>query len=333
MPLTAKEKSSALKILNWYKKKPSPYYLKRDKVHETKEPLAPDELVKEHMAACLYRLAGVTTPDTMITQNDSKDRFFLASKKLAGYKDLKAYLPDGFIDELDAKDVPAEREAFFKVHTDKFSLSVEEKARLLVAAIWLQDLDVIGRNLTNVGLIRSEGKYHIVKIDPGGAILRPTSTEEFTKALACDYRLLHRDFSEPTFNNPRVISGNLHFLEFFHDVKIEDIKRAILTLNRIEDSEIHNLVNNPSYHKLLDESVCKKIADMLISRRQVMLEAILLNASSCFCFFSSPPESKLTPYGLKPASFPPALISEKAFEHHFDKRVPEGNSKPHLAFK
>lgn len=115
----------------------------------------------EKLAYDLLQLCGVRVPKTYIVENDQKKLASLASRFEPGYKDLKVWL--GSPDPALIKDQ--------KLNGKPIKGLFENYAIFA----FLQDWDVVGITLENVGLIEHTDYFEVVKIDPGNCNLPPDS--------------------------------------------------------------------------------------------------------------------------------------------------------------
>ena len=111
--------------------------------------------------------------------------------------------------------------------------------------------------MTNLGLVRSDNNHQIIKIDPGDANLI-SHGDEFVSSLNEEYELLLDTFSFPLVaNNPKILGGNRHLLEFFDGISSEKVTLALDKLNQLSSSLLSEIIQSPVYVDFLvqhDES-------------------------------------------------------------------------------
>lgn len=247
----------------WYrhqKSKPQYYVLK--KINDNQD------LVREHIANNLYGLFGVRTPKCYIVKLNNSN-YALASEYIRGYADLCHYLGgDSVINSIFEKESIDARIAAFKTATISKNLNFIGKAQLLVAAICLDDMDVIGVSYSNVGAVKTADKtFKLINIDSGEANI--TKVSDFEADVSLDNVLLNSNFSN-LFANSNTIMGNMHLLEFFSDLSKADIKKALNVFCEISDLEIRKHIIREEYLELVEKDFLENIVSIIISRKNFL---------------------------------------------------------------
>jgi hypothetical protein len=312
--------SAAKKIQFWYRGRPK-YYVRKSMNAGTS--LTNEAIVSEHIASCFYRLLNNITPDTHIIQIESG--YALVSKVLPGYQDLKDWLKiENYTDVgkdtdpivlIDGKATQEERKACFERLLGDKKIKGSAKANLLVAAILLQDADVLGRNLTNIGLIKQTSQHCLVKIDPGGANLK--IDKDFKDNLSRDEPVIDKNFSCEIINQPTIM-GNHHFVEFFSSIPKKVMIQAIIHLSNVSDAEIKKHVERSEYRKLVSDTFLEAISTTLCQRKKALCSLLT--------------EKELA--GTK--EFPPITMSPQTIfidnsQYQFQEtgeKIDRGNAKP-----
>ena len=274
--------------------------------------------VHDHISNSIYQLFGVATPSLYI--GDYQEQLSLISRVLPGYKDLIEWLnSDNALEEINQQHTVAECvTSYKKMESD---LAIKGKESLLAAAIILEDTDVIGAGLRNIGLVESFGQHRIIKIDPGDSIFSilpeniDTALIEFEANLSLTDPLIYSIFSfSRIYNNPQSIIGNLHFCEFFHDIDIEKLKYELAKFANLDDTYIKKLVIRDEYLELLS-----------IDNKRLYLEQlsnILLRKKAILKKILNVPEIHVTPPDLAPVFMKDIEFGEP-IEH-----IEHGASKP-----
>jgi len=131
------------------------------------------DVVKENLAYRFYQLLGVQIPTVYLTTVDNKPA--LLSEMVSGYRDLSYWLGGAHaIQNLVSSESSLDKDKLiqtFQCLCTENQLNITGKENLLVAAVFLNDVDVIGTAMTNLGLVRNAKNHQIIKIDPGDANL------------------------------------------------------------------------------------------------------------------------------------------------------------------
>jgi hypothetical protein len=146
------------------------------------------------------------------------------------------------------------------------------KECLLVAAILLMESDLLGWGLSNLGAVSDPitSVYTLVKIDPG-AIDTSSPLSHFTDNISRDHKLLLKDFSSPVYNDPKKVGVNLHLLEFFNDVREEEVNNAVLALHALTDDEIKRHILREDYYNLVEPAYLENICSTILERKNALL--------------------------------------------------------------
>lgn len=286
------EKATKAKISFWSEISGEEYYVVKQK--KGTEQLTALNAVHDHISNAIYQLFGVCTPDYYIGTYQKK--LSLISNIMTGYKDLVEWLKgdEDAIEEINTHDKVEECIAAYKKLES--GLSVQGKESLLAAAIILEDTDVLGAGLRNIGLIETAGKHKIIKIDPGNGIF-DVSTEnidsamkEFESDLSLDNPLIYKPFSYyRLFNNPKSILGNLHLGEFFHDIDKDKLVSELAKFASLEDEFIKNLIVRDEYFELISadkkKGYLEHLSDILIRKKAILKKVLKLPEIK-----STPPE-------------------------------------------
>ncbi len=243
-------------------------------------------IVIEHIANSLYYLFGVPTPKLYITYDENKAPQ-LASEVLQDYQDYSDFMGGAdFLESLSVISGDSDSEtidrrvAFFNQCLAEKKVSIKGREFLLVASILLQDFDVLGRGLDNVGVIpgASPGVYQIVKIDPGCANLS-SNAFDFKSIIDITSPLISKDYSNKVFNLGKTIIGPLHYKEFFHQLDKSKVQLAIDIIRSIPEQEIKKHVCRQEYLQFVSEDYLKHIAKTIIERRNYLVS--LYKADTC----------------------------------------------------
>lgn len=248
------------------------------------DPLNAKHAIHDHIAFAIYRLFGVKSPPMYIGMYQAQ--LSLISQILPGYKDL--------IDCLQSEDPLAEINSHPSVAASVSAyealeqpLAILGKEALLAASILLEDGDVLGAGLRNIGLIENAAKHRIVNIDPGGDTfyVKPDQVknllQDFEKNLSLDDPLLYRPFSlRKAFNNPQCILGNLHFSEFFHSVNVAKLKTVFAQFTSVDDAVLKNIVVREEYLALLEpedgHAYLEGIYHMILQKKAILKKVLKL---------------------------------------------------------
>jgi hypothetical protein len=231
-------------------------------------------VVIEHIANTLYYLFGVTTPNVYIIR-DKNDKPKIMSQILTGYKDFSDFMGGtSFLKSLSTIDEASDEETIQK-RVDFFNASLKVKGvriigreALLIASILLNDMDVLGRGLDNIGLVPTSkpDTLQLVKIDQADAKMM-TNLDDFKASLDPELALLSKDYASNLLNLGRNIFGPLHYREFFDGLDRNKVLLSIDIIRAIPDSEITKHVCRNEYLEFVDRDFLKKIADTIIQRK------------------------------------------------------------------
>lgn len=258
------------------------YYVVKTK--KGTEKLTAIHAVHDHISNAIYQVFGVHTTNLYIGYYQKM--LGLISNVLPGYKDLIEWLNNkNALEEINQhQKVEACITAYKKFESD---LSIEGKEALLAAAIILEDMDVIGAGLRNVGLIKLASKHQIIKIDPSDSIF-DTSAENidavlrnFEANLSLDNPFIYGPFSfSKVCNNPQNIVGNLHFSEFFHDIDKEKLKYELAKFASLDDAYIKKLIIRDEYLELLSmdnkKLYLEQLSSLLLSKKTILKKVLSL---------------------------------------------------------
>jgi hypothetical protein len=258
------------------------YYIIKQK--KGSEKLTEINVLHDHIANSIYQLFGVCTPNLYIGYYQKQ--LSLISSVLPGYKDLIEWFSDeNVLEEINqCQNVEACIAAYKKFESE---LSIHGKESLLAAAIILDDSDVLGVELRNIGLIQSNGLQQIIKIDPSDSIFTTTPKNidamlsEFEDNLSLEAPLIYNLFSfTRLYNNPKSIVGNLHLSEFFHDIDKELLKYELAKFASFNDAFIKKMIIRDEYLELLSfenkELYLEHLANVLLRKKNVLKERLNL---------------------------------------------------------
>lgn len=244
--------------------------------------LTAEDVIRDHIANSIYRLFGVQTPDIYIGLYQG--RLSLISKVLPNYKDLVEWLDaEDPIQEINQhNDVVACVTAYQQLEKELF---IQNKEALLAAAIILEDSDVIGAGMRNIGLVENNGKHTIIKIDPDDSIFGYSysnlnkALDEFEANLSWNNSFVLTLFSvEKVSNNPKSILGNLHLYEFFHGMDKDKLISAFEKFINIDDTDLKNLIIRKEYIDLLDspgaQNYLEWLSSIIIGKKAILKKFI-----------------------------------------------------------
>lgn len=239
----------------------------------------------EKIASDLYELCGIEVPKTYLIKKreGGKVRYLLASKIVPGYNDLHNYFDkenqnrekaQAVIEKLDVLERENRPEHLRQYKQVLSELNIVNLEKLLVAYIFLQDFDVIGRYFNNMGLIEEQGQRRIVKIDPGNAKFQPERTSgSFKSQMNASNPLIIDDNLE---ENDLIGIFNMRTREVFQLVRENehDILTAIAHLIRIPNEFFYKIIFNAEMLKagVIEEAECARIFNVLQVRRQAFAE-------------------------------------------------------------
>ncbi|HHF0527752.1 TPA: hypothetical protein ACPSKZ_002149 [Legionella anisa] len=288
------------------------------KLKKGAEELTEINAIHDHISNSIYQVFGVRTANLYIGYYQKM--LALISKVLPGYKDLIEWLNNkNALEEIEQYNKVDECvDAYKKFERD---LSIKGKESLLAAAIILEDLDVLGAGLRNIGLIKFLGKHQIIKIDPSDSIFDTPSDKidatlaKFESNLSCDNPLIYSLFSfSKVCNNPNSILGNLHFSEFFHDIDKEKLKYELAKFVSLDDAYIKKIIIRDEYLELLSmdnkKLYLEQLSNLILRKKTILKKTLNL------------PEIKVTPPEPAPVFIKDAVFSEPV-EH-----IKHGASKP-----
>jgi len=267
------------------------------------EQLTAINAIRDHIANSIYQVFRVHTANLYIGYYQKQLGLF--SKVIPGYKDLVEWFSNKkALEEINQQSkVDDCVAAYKKVESD---LSICGKEALLAAAIILDDMDVLGSAMRNIGLIKCSSKHQIIKIDPGDSIFDSADIDsallKFAANLSLDNPLIYAPFSfSKVCNNPQNIIGNLHFSEFFHDIDKEKLKSELAKFASLDDAHIKKLIIREEYLGLLpsdNKKLLEQWANLLIRKKAVLKKALNL------------PEMKVSPPELAPVFVKDIVFSE-----------------------
>lgn len=269
MPGTeVKENEYASKIAFWYK---CAKRRQRQPLYVLKKGLTPESTVKEHLASELFRIFGVKTPEVRIVRSlDERGvNYGLASQYLKGYRDLRLIIGgDAAVEYIAEGESVTERVARYQKTIDSQGIRFSGLAEVVVANACLIDIDLIGRNYTNLGGVKvSAGTYQLVKIDPGEVNFN--HDESYASKITLETPYLYPDFHEEIANSPTIF-GNLHFCEVLANVTKESIERALVRMQKISDAEIRRHILREEYLELVPRDYLEAVAAEIIARKNVL---------------------------------------------------------------
>lgn len=271
------------KITFWSEVPKEEYFVVKQK--RGNEDFTPIDVLHDHLSNSVYQLFGVCTPNFYI--GNYHKRLSLISNIMPGYKDLVEWLKGGeeALGEINKHQKLEDCVDAYK--QSESGLSISGKENLLAAAIILEDTDVIGAGLRNLGLVKSASKHKIIKIDPSNSIfeIRAENIEDairsFESNLSLDNPLIYKPFTiSRIFNNPKSILGNLHLCEFFHDIDKQKVLNELAKFAYLDEKHIRNLVLRDDYFELL--SIDKKnpyleqLCNILLKKQAVLRKALHL---------------------------------------------------------
>ncbi|CAM3115909.1 Uncharacterised protein [Legionella steigerwaltii] len=280
------------------------------------EKLTARNAIHDHISNSIYQAFRVRTANLFIGYY--QEQLALFSKVLPGYKDLVECLNSkNALEEINQHDKVDDCVAAYKKLES--GLSICGKEALLAAAIILEDMDVLGAGLRNIGLIKFLSQHQIIKIDPSDSIFDieniDTGLKKFEANLSLDNPLIYAPFSfSKVCNNPQNIMGNLHFSEFFHDIDKEKLKDELARFASLDDAYIKKLIIRDEYLELLpmdDKKLyLEQLANILIRKKAILKKALHL------------PEIKVSPLELAPV-----FIKDIEFSEPLEK-IQHGASRP-----
>jgi hypothetical protein len=291
------------------------YVVKQKKGNEK---LTVKNAIHDHISNSIYQIFGVSTPSLYIGYYQKE--LSLISRVLPGYKDLIEWLGgDKVLEEINQhRDVAVCVATYKKLES---RLSIKGKESLLAAAIILEDTDVIGAGLRNIGLVETSGQHCIMKIDPSDSIFSASS--ESVEAALVDFEenlSLAKPFILGTFsfsriyNNPQSILGNLHFDEFFHGIDKGKLKMELAKFAHLDDASIKQMVMREEYLELLPmddkKTYLERLANLLL-RKKAILKKVL-----------NVPEIQVKPPELAPVFMKDLVLSDSS------ETIEHGASKP-----
>ncbi|KTD78814.1 hypothetical protein [Legionella waltersii] len=269
------------KVTFWAEKPAEEYFVVKQK--KGSEAISPINALHDHLSNAIYQLFGVCTPDFYIGNYNKK--LSLISNIMRGYQDLVEWLKGGeaAIEEINkCQKVDDCVTAYIKAEN---GLSVIDKESLLAAAIVLEDTDVLGAGLRNIGLIKFFGKHKIVKIDPSSTVFDTTkenietALKEFESNLSLSDPLIYKPFSfNRVYNNPKSVLGNLHFSEFFHDINKGKLVKELTKFANLDEKSIRNLVLRDEYFDLLSvdkkDPYLEQITYILLRKKDILRKVL-----------------------------------------------------------
>lgn len=307
------------------------YIIKQKKGHT---PFTPFDTISAHLASCIYRLMGVATPEVYIGYYQNV--LSLISEVLPGYRDLEDWLegdtPTNVINQSERL-----KDCIHEYKRLEAPLNIINKEALLAAAIILEDSDVVGAGFRNIGLVQNFTHYRIVKIDPDEAIfgwdpsIVKQELKNFNESLSWDQPLFSEHLSFARFtNNPASILGNLHLLEFFHDIDKDILQKAFTPFLQLTDTEIKDLVFRDEYLQVLGTKTAppqlQQAAQTLIAKRDILRHHTKFQALDSH---SPPPLATVFAEGIR-FSPPIAQMKYGASKPFKVKRLPEPTIEPEL---
>lgn len=225
------------------------------------------QIVIEHLSFQLYALLGVCVPKSYVVEpaEVGTDGYGIASEILTDYADLYDLLGADQVKEISNAESLNDKIKLFENRLARRGITFNGRESLLVASIFLNDFDVIGRGYGNVGGIRTiDGEQPIIKIDPGNANL--TSYDSFEQEVSWDNPLLHSTYSCPIANR-ETIMGNHHFMEVFASLSADKIQKAVENVAALSDQTIRDFVNRPLYQLLVGQAFLDTITETLLRRK------------------------------------------------------------------
>jgi hypothetical protein len=225
------------------------------------------QIVIEHLSFQLYALLGVCVPNSYVIEPAElgTDDYGIASEILTEYADLYDLVGADKVKEISKTESLNDKIKLFENSLSRRGIYFKGRENLLVASIFLNDFDVIGRGYGNVGGIRTiSDEQPIIKIDPGNANL--TSNDSFKQEVSWDNPLLHSTYSCPIANR-ETIMGNHHFMEVFASLSADKIKKAVDNVAALSDQTIRDFVNRSLYQLLVGQAFLDTITETLLQRK------------------------------------------------------------------